>query len=308
MKIIFMGNSTIGCPILNALSHSKHELLAVVSNVPKRFGRGTSLSYTPVGQLANELKLDFIPVDSLSNKDFQNTISQLDVDLFVVVAFRILPKSFLSLSRKGAINLHGSLLPQYRGAAPIQHALLNGDILTGISTFLIDDNLDTGPIILQKKIPIIEEDNYISLSKKMAEDGIDLIFESLDLLSSNDFIPIPQTKTKISYAPKISKKMLEIDWSRSAKQINNTVRALCYIGVFTFINGKRLKIYNSKIFDLNNNSDIPGKVDIIDNTRIIVHCGKNKLELLEIQLESKQKMQVKDWLRGAKINSGDFLG
>ena len=308
MKIIFMGNSKIGCPILNALSHSKHELLAVVSNVPKRFGRGASLSYTPVGQLANELKLDFIPVDSLSNKDFQNTISQLDADLFVVVAFRILPKSFLSLSRKGAINLHGSLLPQYRGAAPIQHALLNGDILTGISTFLIDDNLDTGPIILQKKIPIIEEDNYISLSKKMAEDGIDLILESLDLLNSNDFIPVPQTKTKISYAPKISKKMLEIDWSLSAKQVNNTVRALCYIGVFTFINGKRLKIYNSKIFDLNNNSDIPGKVDIIDNTRIIVHCGKNKLELLEIQLESKQKMQVKDWLRGAKINSGDFLG
>ena len=257
MKIIFMGNSTIGCPILNALSHSKHELLAVVSNVPKRFGRGTSLSYTPVGQLANELKLDFIPVDSLSNKDFQNTISQLDADLFVVVAFRILPKSFLSLSRKGAINLHGSLLPQYRGAAPIQHALLNGDILTGISTFLIDNNLDTGPIVLQKKIPIIEEDNYNSLSKKMAEDGIDLILESLDLLSSNDFIPIPQTKTKISYAPKISKKMLEIDWSRSAKQVNNTVRALCYIGVFTFINGKRLKIYNSKIIDLNNNSDIP---------------------------------------------------
>ena len=259
-------------------------------------------------QLANQLKLDFIPVDSLSNKDFQNTISQLDADLFVVVAFRILPKSFLSLSRKGAINLHGSLLPQYRGAAPIQHALLNGDILTGISTFLIDNNLDTGPIVLQKKIPIIEEDNYNSLSKKMAEDGIDLILESLDLLSSNDFIPVPQTKTKISYAPKISKKMLEIDWSRSAKQVNNTVRALCYIGVFTFINGKRLKIYNSKIFDLNNNSDIPGKVDIIDNTRIIVHCGKNKLELLEIQVESKQKMQVKDWLRGAKINSGDFLG
>ena len=308
MKIIFMGNSPIGCPILNALSHSKHELLAVVSNVPKRFGRGNSLSYTPVGQLENQLKLDFIPVDSLSNKDFQHSISQLDADLFVVVAFRILPKSFLSLSRKGAINLHGSLLPQYRGAAPIQHALLNGDILTGISTFLIDDNLDTGPIILQKKIPIIEEDNYISLSKKMAEDGIDLILESLDLLSSNDFIPVPQTKTKISYAPKISKKMLEIDWSRSAKQVNNTVRALCYIGVFTFIKGKRLKIYNSKIIDLNNNSDIPGKVDIIDNTRIIVHCGKNKLELLEIQVESKQKMQVKDWLRGAKINSGDFLG
>ena len=308
MKIIFMGNSAIACPILNALTDSKYELLAVVSNVPKRFGRGNSFSYTPVGKLAKKLKLNFIPVESLCNEDFHHNISQLKADLFVVVAFRILPKNFLSLSKKGAINLHGSLLPQYRGAAPIQYALLNGDILTGISTFLIDKNLDTGPIILQKKIPIMEDDNYNSLSNKMAQEGIRLIMESLDLLSNNDFIPMPQTKTKISYAPKISNKMLEIDWTRSAKEINNKVRAFCYKGVFTFINDKRIKIYNSKIINLNYNSDIPGKVDVIDNDRIIVHCGQNKLELLEIQFEDRKKMSVKDWLRGAKINSGDFLG
>ena len=308
MKIIFLGNSIIGCPILNVLNHSKHELLAVVSNVPKRFGRGSSFSYTPVGQLAKELKLEFIPVDSLSNKDFQHSISQLDADLFVVVAFRILPKSFLSLSKIGAINLHGSLLPQYRGAAPIQHALLNGDILTGISTFLIDKNLDTGPIILQKKIPIMEDDNYNSLSNKMAEDGISLVLESLDLLSTNDFVPLPQARNKISYAPKISNKMLEIDWTHSATEINNKVRAFCYKGVYTFINDKRIKIYNSKIIDLNHNSNIPGKVNVIDNDKIIVDCGQNKLELLIIQSENRKKMSVKDWIRGAKINSGDFLG
>ena len=155
MKIIFMGNSAIACPILNALNNSKHDLLAVVSNPPKQFGRGRSLSYTPVGQLAKELKLNFFPAESLNNEVLQDNISMLKADLFVVVAFRILPKSFLLLSKKGAINLHGSLLPQYRGAAPIQHALLNGDVLTGISTFLIDKNLDTGPIILLKKIPPI---------------------------------------------------------------------------------------------------------------------------------------------------------
>ena len=151
MKIIFMGNSAIACPILNALNNSKHDLLAVVSNPPKQFGRGRSLSYTPVGQLAKELKLNFFPAESLNNEVLQDSISMLKAEIFIVVAFRILPKSFLSLSKKGAINLHGSLLPQYRGAAPIQHALLNGDVLTGISTFLIDKNLDTGPIILQKK-------------------------------------------------------------------------------------------------------------------------------------------------------------
>ena len=141
MKIIFMGNSAIACPILNALNNSKHDLLAVVSNPPKQFGRGRSLSYTPVGQLAKELKLNFFPAESLNNEVLQDSISILEADLFIVVAFRILPKSFLSLSKKGAINLHGSLLPKYRGAAPIQHALLNGDELTGISTFLIDNNL-----------------------------------------------------------------------------------------------------------------------------------------------------------------------
>ena len=308
MKIIFMGNSAIACPILNALNNSKHDLLAVVSNPPKQFGRGRSLSYTPVGQLAKELKLNFFPAESLNNEVLQDNISMLKADLFVVVAFRILPKSFLLLSKKGAINLHGSLLPQYRGAAPIQHALLNGDVLTGISTFLIDKNLDTGPIILQKKIPIMEEDTYDSLSDKMAGYGIDLIIKSLDLLSGNEFIPIPQAKNKVSYAPKISNKMFEIDWSCSAKKIKNKVRALCYAGAFTFLSGKRIKIYDSKVVDVNKNSDIPGEIDVIDNSRIIIHCGNDKLELLEIQVEGKQRMPVIDWLKGAQIKSGDFLG
>ena len=308
MKIIFMGNSLIGYPILNALHHSKHELLAVVSNVPKRFGRGRSLSYTPVGQLAKELKLNFFPVESLNNEVLQDNISMLKADLFVVVAFRILPKSFLLLSKKGAINLHGSLLPQYRGAAPIQHALLNDDDLTGISTFLIDKNLDTGPIILQKNIPIIEKDTYDSLSDKMAENGIGLILESLDLLDGDKFIPVPQVKTKVSYAPKIPNKMFEIDWSFSAIKIKNKVRALCYSGAFTFLSGKRIKIYDSKVVDINKNSDIAGEIDVIDNSRMIVNCGDDKLELLEIQVEGKQRMPVIDWLKGAQIKSGDFLG
>ena len=308
MKIIFMGNSAIACPILNALNNSKHDLLAVVSNPPKQFGRGRSLSYTPVGQLAKELKLNFFPAESLNNEVLQDSISILKADLFIVIAFRILPKSFLSLSKKGAINLHGSLLPKYRGAAPIQHALLNGDVLTGISTFLIDKNLDTGPIILQKKIPIMEEDTYDSLSDKMAGYGIDLIIKSLDLLAGNEFIPVPQAKNKVSYAPKISNKMFEIDWSCSAKKIKNKVRALCYKGAFTFLNGKRIKIYDSKVVDINKNYNIPGKICVIDNSRIIVYCGNAKLELIEIQVEGKQRMPVIDWLKGAQINSGDFLG
>ena len=307
MKIIFMGNSIIACPILNSLNNSKHDLIGVVSNSPKPAGRGRSLMYSPVGQLANELGLNFISVKSLNDKVLIDTLRRLEADIFVVVAFRILPKIIFSLSKKGAINLHGSLLPKYRGAAPIQHSLLNGDKLTGVSTFLIDSNLDTGPIILQKEIPIEDQDTFNSLSKKMSEEGIGIIFESLSLVDTVDFKPVPQVETEISHAPKISNKMFEIDWSASATQINNKVRALSYAGAFTFINGKRIKIFKSKV-DLGINSKLPGEISIVDKTRIIAGCGSQNLELLEIQIESKRRMTVEQWVNGNQVNDGDLLG
>ena len=307
MKIIFMGNSIIACPILNSLNNSKHDLIGVVSNSPKPAGRGRSLMYSPVGQLANELGLNFITAKSLNDKVLIDTLRRLEADIFVVVAFRILPKIIFSLSKKGAINLHGSLLPKYRGAAPIQHSLLNGDKLTGVSTFLIDSNLDTGPIILQKEIPIEDQDTFNSLSKKMSEEGIGIIFESLSLVDTVDFKPVPQVETEISHAPKISNKMFEIDWSASATQINNKVRALSYAGAFTFINGKRIKIFKSKV-DLGINSKLPGEISIIDKTRIIAGCGSQNLELLEIQIESKRRMTVEQWVNGNQVNDGDLLG
>ena len=307
MKIIFMGNSIIACPILNSLNNSKHDLIGVVSNSPKPAGRGRSLMYSPVGQLANELGLNFIPAKSLNDKVLIDTLRRLEADIFVVVAFRILPKIIFSLSKKGAINLHGSLLPKYRGAAPIQHSLLNGDKLTGVSTFLIDSNLDTGPIILQKEIPIEDQDTFNSLSKKMSEEGIGIIFESLSLVHTVDFKPVPQVETEISHAPKISNKMFEIDWSASATQINNKVRALSYAGAFTFINGKRIKIFKSKV-DWGINSKLPGEISIVDKTRIIAGCGSQNLELLEIQIESKRRMTVEQWVNGNQVNDGDLLG
>ena len=307
MKIIFMGNSIIACPILNSLNNSKHDLIGVVSNSPKPAGRGRSLMYSPVGQLTNELGLNFIPAKSLNDKVLIDTLRKLEADIFVVVAFRILPKIIFSLSKKGAINLHGSLLPKYRGAAPIQHSLLNGDKLTGVSTFFIDSNLDTGPIILQKDIPIDDQDTFDSLSKKMSKEGIGIIFESLDLVDTVDFKPAPQIEAEISHAPKISNKMYEIDWSTSATQINNKIRALSYAGAFTFINGKRIKIFKSKV-DLGINSKPPGEISIVNKTRIIASCGSENLELLEIQIESKRRMRVEQWVNGNPVNDGDLLG
>ena len=307
MKIIFMGNSEIACPILNALKKSKHQILSVVSNSPKALGRGMTYQYTPVGELANKLDLKLISVDSLKNKQFISTIEKLQADIFVVVAFRILPSILLSLTNKGAINLHASLLPKYRGAAPIQHAILNGDSETGISTFIIDKNLDTGPILLQKKISISNQDNFDTLSKKISDEGPVLILESLDLLEKNNYKLFSQLDKEASYAPKILKNELLIDWAQTANQINNRVRALSYSGVFTFINGKRIKLYKTKVYE-NTKSSKPGKITIIDKNRVLISCGNDALEIIEVQMENKSRMLTSEWIKGAQIKTGDYLG
>ena len=307
MKIIFMGNSEIACPILNALKKSKHQILSVVSNSPKALGRGMTYQYTPVGELANKLDLKLISVDSLKNKQFISTIEKLQADIFVVLAFRILPSILLSLTNKGAMNLHASLLPKYRGAAPIQHAILNGDSETGISTFIIDKNLDTGPILLQKKISISNQDNFDTLSKKISDEGPVLILESLDLLEKNNYKLFSQLDKEASYAPKIFKNELLIDWAQTANQINNRVRALSYSGVFTFINGKRIKLYKTRVHE-NNISSKPGRISIIDKKKVFISCAKDDLELIEVQMENKSRMLTSEWIKGAQIKTGDYLG
>ena len=307
MKIIFMGNSEIACPILNALIKSKHQILSVVSNSPKALGRGMTYQYTPVGKLANKLDLKLISVDSLKNKQFISTIEKLQADIFIVVAFRILPSILLSLTNKGAMNLHASLLPKYRGAAPIQHAILNGDSETGISTFIIDKNLDTGPILLQKKISISNQDNFDTLSKKISDEGPVLILESLDLLEKNNYKLFSQLDKEASYAPKILKNELLIDWAQTANQINNRVRALSYSGVFTFINGKRIKLYKTRVHE-NNISSKPGRISIIDKKKVFISCAKDDLELIEVQMENKSRMLTSEWIKGAQIKTGDYLG
>ena len=307
MKIIFMGNSEIACPILNALKKSKHQILSVVSNSPKALGRGMTYQYTPVGKLANKLDLKLISVDSLKNKQFISTIEKLQADIFVVVAFRILPSILLSLTNKGAMNLHASLLPKYRGAAPIQHAILNGDSETGISTFIIDKNLDTGPILLQKKISISNQDNFDTLSKKISDEGPVLILESLDLLEKNNYKLFSQLDKEASYAPKIFKNELLIDWAQTANQINNRVRALSYSGVFTFINGKRIKLYKTRVHE-NNISSKPGKISIINKKKVFISCAKDDLELIEVQMENKSRMLTSEWIKGAQIKTGDYFG
>ena len=308
MNIVFMGNPMIANPILIGLHESKHQILGVVSNAPKPMGRGRTLKHTAVGELASELKLNYIPAESLNDASFQTKLKALNPDLFVVVAFRILPKEILEIPTMGSVNIHTSLLPAYRGAAPIQHALLNGDKETGITTFLIEPKVDTGSIILQDKIEISDEDNCGSLTVKMAKKGAKLILKTLNLLENGEVKPKLQDNDLATVAPKISKEMCKIDWSDSMENIHNKVRALSpFPGAFTILMGKRLKIYQTIL--INQKSIFPpGHISLLEKNKMALSCFDGQLELMEVHLEGKRKMDMADCLRGIHVTLGDPMG
>jgi len=308
MKIVFMGNPAIANPILNTIHKSSHEVIGVVSNAPKPMGRGRILRHTAVGELAHELKLNFIPVESLIDQGFHDKLRSLYPDIFIIVAFRILPKSVLEIPKIGSVNLHTSLLPKYRGAAPIQHAILNGDKETGITTFLIEPKVDTGAVLLQKRIIIQDDDDCGTLTEKMAKNGTDLVLRTLDQLEKGSFEPIPQNNELATTAPKITREMCQIDWSGPAQNIHNQVRALSpYPGAFSSINGKRLKIFKSKVL-YQNNMDTHGYISLLEKTRIAISCGEGQLEILEIQIEGKRRMTMAECLMGMRVKTGDTIG
>ena len=303
MKIIFMGNPEFACSSLEVLNKSKHQVVGVVSNPPKRMKRSKDVSYTPLGSLAKKLNLNLFTIDNLSNPDLKDWIVRIDPDIIIVVAFKILPKSITELPGVIAINLHASLLPKYRGAAPIQHALMNGDDLTGNTTFLIQPKVDKGNIILQQKIKIESNDNFLTLSKRMSRLGADLLIKSLDAIVNPKFAAIPQDDSLATLAPKIHKSHGRIDWSDTSQYIHSKIKALSFSpGTFAVLKGKRLKIYESKLTS-KKSTHSPGTM-IHSENKIMVSCLDYYLELAEVQFEGKKKMYGVDWFRGINEKSG----
>ena len=308
MRVVFMGNPEIAKQTLTALHESKHQVVSVVSNVSKSMGRGRTLNYSPIGKLAQKLKLDFIPAESMKDQDFHFKLKSLSPDLFVVVAYKILPRDLLKIPKIGAVNLHASLLPKYRGAAPIQHALLNGDEETGITTFFIEPKVDTGAILLQEKIIINDDDDFGSLSKKVMAKGATLMLRTLDKIEDGTIQTINQNSDLASLAPKIRKKMYKIDWSLTAQKINNKIRALSPLpGAFTTLNGKRIKIFKSKVL-IGEQSTGSGKISLLEKNRMVISCGEGELEIFEVQLAGKSRMSMAACLQGVQFNLGDTIG
>lgn len=299
MKIVFFGTPDFAVPVLEKIYNAGYEISAVVTAPDKERGRGKKVSFTPVKDFAVQNNLTVLQPEKLNDEKFVTELRNFNADLFIIVAFKILPKSVFTIPPKGSFNLHGSLLPKYRGAAPIQWSLINGDKITGLTTFFLQEKVDTGNMILQKEIIINDEDNFGSLHDKMSAAGAELVFDTIKLIEEGKVNLKEQDDSLSSPAPKITKELCEINWTDPAEKIHNLIRGLSpYPGAFFKQNGKIYKIYKTKI-----NSDInlqPGKISQTKK-EIFVGCGINSLEILEIQPEGRKRMMSEEFLRGYSL-------
>ncbi len=308
MKVIYLGTPDFAIPALQRLHQSSHQLVAVVTGLDKPAGRGRKTKSPPVKHQARELGYPVLQPARLREPAFLEQVAAFAVDLLVVVAFRILPDSLLEIIPRGAINLHPSLLPKYRGAAPIQHCLLNGEKVTGITTIVLTNRIDAGNILLQREEPIAPQDDFGSLSERLARKGAQLLVESLDGLERGTIQPKPQTEAPNqppTAAPKIKPDDLVINWHAPATRIVNQVRAFSPApGAFTSLEGQRLKIFNARIAS---GSGAPGVVLDTNGGRLEIATGKGSLQVAAVQLEGRRRLSVMDFLRGRQLAVGQLL-
>ncbi len=309
MKLVFLGTGSLGLPTLRALANSpEHKVLAVFTQPDRPAGRGLQLQASPIKQLAQELKLPIFQPEKINRE--VDAIQRLQLDVAVVVAYgQFLSQKLLTIPRFGFVNLHASLLPHYRGAAPIQWALIHGEAVTGLTTFLLDEGMDTGPILLQRSLPITEEDTAGTVEQKLAELGPELMLDTLRELRCGTLKPRPQDHSRASYAPKIDKELARIDWMKSARELFNLIRALHPApGAYTFYQGKRLKIHRSRVVQDSSRGGIPAEVIGLGQMGFIVQTGQGTLELTEVQPEGRNTMSGLDFANGYRVKVGERLG
>tara|TARA_X000001036_G_scaffold365545_1_gene350057 strand:+ start:4540 stop:5466 length:927 start_codon:yes stop_codon:yes gene_type:complete len=300
MKIIFFGNTTFGLPTLDKLNDSNHDILSIVTN--KDIHRTKNkLIQTPIKQWSGNSNINLIQQDNLNCSDFINRLKEFNADLFVVIAYKILPKAIFTLPKYGTMNLHASLLPKYRGAAPIQRSILNGDKKTGVSTFIIDASVDTGNIVMQESVNIRDE-NYGQLHDRLSFIGSDLVISSIKHIKDNLHTEIqPSCST---YAPKIKKSETQIKWDQESKYIILSIRAFSPSpGAFTYLKSKRVRIFEATFIQNNQESLSPGVIKII-NKEIIVGTLDVPIKILKVQIEGRGVVDSKSFINGYLNSKG----
>ena len=304
MKIVFMGTPEFAVPSLKAIAEAGYEIAAVVTNQDEPQGRGLKISPSAVKTAALELGLPIIQAASLKDPEFVARLKTIAPDLMVVVAFRILPRDVFTIPKLGTFNLHASLLPRYRGAAPINWAIIRGERETGVTTFFLDDKVDTGKIILQKKTSISIDDTASELAKRLSLTGAEAVVETIRLVENGNVKILEQDNSLATTAPKISKENCLIDWSKPAKEVHNFVRGFSpEPGAYTFLDDKFLKIFRTRLTGEKANPSA-GEIKI-GAGRFYTSCSDELVEVLELQLEGKKKLDAREFVRGARIESGE---
>lgn len=310
MKIVFFGTPHLAGEILKKLIDSRHEVIAVVTQPDRSSGRGKTVKYSAVKETALAAGIEVLQPEKISEESVLDSIEALGADLHVVAAYaQKLPNRLLKMAPKGCINVHPSLLPKYRGAAPLMAAILEGDSVSGVTIMEMAEKMDAGDILMQEEMPLAPDETNLSIEAKAIELGGRLLLKTIDGIEEGTITPIPQDETKSTYVRQISKEAGLIDFSEDAAVIERKIRAFDpWPGTYTYLEGRTFKILKAEVTDEGAGSADPGVVINTDKTSMTVTAGNACLKLLEVQMEGKKRMAVSDFLRGKKIEQGTRLG
>ena len=314
MKIIFMGTPDFSVGTLEALVEAGHEVVLAVSQPDKPKGRGKEMQFTPVKECALKYNIPVYQPRRVREAECIEELRKYNADIMVVVAFgQILPKEILEMAPYGCVNVHASLLPKYRGSAPIQWAIINGEEVTGVTTMQMDEGLDTGDMLLKTEIPIEEKETGGSLFDKLAAAGAKLCVETLEALQNKTVTPIPQGETTTAYAKMLDKQLGNIDWTKRAVEIERLIRGLTpWPSAYTDWNGKVMKIWDAEVdFEIVETVEIvearPGTIVKVEKDAFYVQTGDGLLKVLELQIPGKKRMDAGAFLRGYQVKVGEML-
>ncbi len=301
IKIIFMGTPEFAVPSLRKLVENQFNIVAVITAPDKPQGRGKKLGTSPVKDYALSVNLPVLQPTNLKSPEFVETLQSYEADLQVIVAFRMLPEVVWSMPTIGSFNLHASLLPQYRGAAPINWAVINGEKESGVTTFMLKHEIDTGNILYQQKEPIYKDDTAGTLYERLMNKGADLVVRTVQAIESNEYQLIPQKELDVpKHAPKIFRQDCEINWAKTAEGIRNFVRGLNpFPAAWTTLDGKTLKVLS--VEETGQKSTKPPGTITSEGTKILVHTGDEIIHIKELQLEGKRRMKDDEFLRGHNL-------
>lgn len=308
MKIIFMGTPDFSVGTLEALVEAGHEVVLAVTQPDKPKGRGKEMQFTPVKECAMKYNIPVFQPRKVREPECIEELRKYNADIMVVVAFgQLLPKEILEMTPYGCVNVHASLLPKYRGAAPIQWAIIDGEEVTGVTTMQMNEGLDTGDMLLKVEIPIEAKETGGSLFDKLSDAGAKLCVETLDKLEKKEITPIPQGETTTAYAKMLDKQVGNIDWTKSAVEIERLIRGLTpWPSAYTNWNGKVMKIWDAQALD--GASDVlPGTIAQVDKEAFYVQTGKGFLKVCELQIPGKKRMDAAAFMRGYQVKAGEVL-